>query len=77
MSQRQKRTRVHRGTQTEEQYFQDPLPRELNGNDEYYGERGPQERLQIAEEVSWHLNYLVAMQVVQTRMVLVGNYCIF
>lgn len=50
MSQRQKRTRVHRGTQTEEQYFQDPLPRELNGNDEYYGERGPQERLQIAEE---------------------------
>ena len=52
MSQRQKRTRVHRGTQTEEQYFQDPLPRELNGEGEYYGDRGPQERLVKAEEVS-------------------------
>ena len=52
MSQRQKRTRVHRGTQTEEQYFQDPLPRELNGEGEYYGDRGTQERLLKAEEVS-------------------------
>ena len=50
MSQRQKRTRVHRGTQTEEQYFQDPLPRELNGEGEYYGDRGSQERL-LNEEV--------------------------
>ena len=51
MSQRQKRTRVHRGTQTEEIYFMDPLPRELTEDSEYYGGRELHERLLKAEEV--------------------------
>ena len=52
MSQRQKRTRVHRGTQTEEMYFVDPLPHELTEDGEYYGGRELHERLLKAEEVS-------------------------
>lgn len=55
MSQRQKRTRVHRGTQTEECYFLDPLPQELEEGGEFKELR---ERLLKAEEVSiswWNL----------------------
>lgn len=48
MSQRQKRTRVHRGTQTEECYFVDPLPGELGEDGDY---RELHERLLKAEEV--------------------------
>ncbi|WAR20519.1 GRP1-like protein [Mya arenaria] len=47
MSQRQKRTRVHRGTQTEECYFVDPFPRELEEGGDF---RELHERLLKAEE---------------------------
>jgi len=47
MSQRQKRTRVHRGTQTEECCFVDPLPGGLDDSDY----RELHERLLKAEEV--------------------------
>ncbi|KAK3593445.1 hypothetical protein CHS0354_020210 [Potamilus streckersoni] len=49
MSQRQKRSRVHRGTQTEESYFLPPAQSEMNGEyGEYY--EGLHERLLKAEE---------------------------
>jgi hypothetical protein len=48
MSQRQKRTRVHRGTQTEECYFVDPLP-DIGEEGDY---RELHERLLKAEEVN-------------------------
>ena len=56
MSQRQKRTRVHRGTQTEECYFVDPLP-DIGEEGDY---RELHERLLKAEEV-WckKLSFLV------------------
>lgn len=47
MSQRQKRTRVHRGTQTEECYLVDPLPSELGDENEY---KELHQRLLKAEE---------------------------
>ena len=51
MSQRQKRNRVHVGTQTEEIYFSD-LGRQMNGNGEFYeGDELLYERLVKAEEV--------------------------
>lgn len=57
MSQRQKRNRVHQGTQTEEIYFSDYhnsrlAHLQMNGEGEYYEEQGQlYERLLKAEEV--------------------------
>ena len=48
MSQRQKRTRVHRGTQTEESYFNDPSPSDHEEGGEFRDLHG---RLVKAEEV--------------------------
>ena len=69
MSQRQKRNRVHVGTQTEEIYFSD-LGRQMNGNGEFYeGDELLYERLVKAEEVrttTTNINIALLLQMYTT-----------
>lgn len=61
VSQRQKRSRVSVGTQTEDFYFTDPRRSNMNGDEEYYeGQEDVFTRLAQTEEVS----VLLALEVI-------------